>query len=87
MRLEELLHYFHVELKSAVAACMLPDEVVAFLANVDIAAAESFLPAEASKQCSEVLKANLKHFNKIKDAAQKKGIVVPKSKRLWTSKG
>ena len=64
---------------------MLPDEVVAFLANVDIAAAESFLPAEESKQRGDVLKVTLKYFEDLTAAAKKKGTVVPKSKRTWIS--
>ena len=45
LKLEELLHYFHVCCKDAVAALGTEHQRDAFLANVDVGAAEAFVTA------------------------------------------
>ena len=45
LKLEELLHYFHVSCNAAVAGLGTEHQREAFLANVDVAAAEAFVTA------------------------------------------
>ena len=45
LKLEELLHYFHVCCKAAVAVLGTEHQQDAFLANVDVCAAEAFVTA------------------------------------------
>jgi hypothetical protein len=72
--LEHLLHYFHVELESAVAALGNDDKRLMFLANVDISAADSFLAAEAKKknQREAVLQATSKYYYELQEVAKQK---------------
>ena len=61
--LENVLHYFHVEAKAAVADLFVGDnERHQFLANVDCAATEAFLAAPAKKARSAILEACHKYY-------------------------
>ena len=81
--LEQLLHYFHEESKTAVAAFETQEARLMFLANVDIAASDSFLAASAAKKREAMLNATSKYYRELEAVAKKKSVSVPPSKHPW----
>lgn len=81
--LEQLLHYYHVELKEWLATCWEPDKIHLLLANVDVAAADAFIVSDQPKQCENVLKAILKYYQDLTAVAANKKTPLPASKCSW----
>ena len=75
-----LRHYFHVDLKPAVAASLSAGEQVLFLANIDVAAAEAFFSSDPKLRREEMLKASTKYFLQLKDLSKDP---LPESSHKW----
>jgi hypothetical protein len=63
--LEELLHYFHVDLKNAVALNRGEQAQAVFFANVDCAAADAFLQSDAKDVKSKLIDATVKYYTQL----------------------
>ena len=81
--LEHVLHYFHVELQTAMTVVFDGDRKLSFLANVDVAAADAIIASDEAKQRDSVLSATYKYFWELSAVAAEKKFSLPASSRDW----
>ena len=61
-KLERLLRYFHVDCQEALGASVEAPKRIDFLANLDVAATDSFYIAFAAKKISSMMAGVAKYF-------------------------
>jgi hypothetical protein len=81
--LEHVLHYFHVELQTAMTVLFDSDRKLSFLANVDVAAADAIIASDEAKQRESVLSSTHKYFLELSAVAAEKKFILPASSREW----
>ena len=81
--LENVLHYFHVEAKAAVAAILDDTQQHTFLANVDCAATEAYFLASTTKKRSAVLEACHKYYVVLEEGVKKLSTKLIPPSKTW----
>ena len=71
-KLERLLRYFHVDCQEALEASVEAPKRIDFLANVDVAAADSFYIGFATKKISSMMAAVGKYYFQLLDSEGRK---------------
>ena len=83
MKLEDVLHFFHVDCRSALASAVAEDDRTAFFANVDLTATEHFYQSPVAKRIQAVLQALAPYYFQIQDANVDKPMPAPGDDKLW----
>ena len=82
--LEDVLQYFHVDLKTAVAADRGEQAQAVFFANVDCAAADAFFLSETKDVKTNLTEATLKYYTQLSTNAKGDQVQLPGA-RTWVN--
>ena len=72
VKFEHYLHYWHAVCKDAVASAVGHEQVLGFVTNVDVAAAEAFITSKEAKRTQSMIEATFKYVQQVEEKLSQK---------------